>query len=59
VLAVSAVILWLPVRTPLNPYDEGLALLGGLRVARGEVPFRDFAAVYPPGQAYVLGALFR
>lgn len=52
-------LLALPLRTPLNPYDEGLALVGGLRVLRGDVPFKDFAAVYPPAESYLLAAAFR
>ncbi len=56
---LSAVVLGLAVRAPLNPYDEGLALVGGLRVLHGERPFLDFPGVYPPGQSYVLAGLFR
>ncbi len=54
--------LWLfrlPLRTPLNVYDEGLALLNGERVLAGEVPFRDFWAIYPPGQSYALAVVFQ
>ncbi len=29
-----------------------------MRVLHGDVPMRDFWAIYPPGQAYVLAALF-
>ncbi|MFN8442760.1 MAG: glycosyltransferase family 39 protein [Caldilineaceae bacterium] len=49
----------IPLRTPLNIYDEGLALVGGMRVAHGEIPFRDYWAIYPPGQSYTLAAIFR
>ncbi|MBX3010526.1 MAG: hypothetical protein KF832_03425 [Caldilineaceae bacterium] len=51
-------LLLLPLRTPLNPYDEGLALVNALRVYQGEVPFRDYWAIYPPGQSYALAAAF-
>lgn len=54
----GAVTLFLPIKYPLNPYDEGLALVNGLRVGYGDIPFRDYWAIYPPGQSYVLAALF-
>jgi len=59
--ALAAGLLWiaLPAKSPLNPYDEGLALVGGMRVLHGEVPFRDFWTIYPPGQAYAIAAVFR
>ncbi len=46
-------------RAPLNIYDEGLALVGGLRVYNGEIPFRDYWAIYPPAQSYALAVVFR
>lgn len=54
----GAILLYLPTRVPLNIYDEGLALVNGLRVSRGEMPFRDYWAIYPPGQSYTLAAIF-
>ena len=48
----------LAIKSPLNPYDEGLALVGGMRVLHGDIPLRDYWAIYPPGQSYVLAALF-
>ena len=58
VLLGGAVLITLPIKVPINVYDEGLALVGGMRVLHGDVPMRDFWAIYPPGQAYVLAALF-
>lgn len=55
----GAIFLYLPIKYPLNIYDEGLALVNALRVSRGEVPFRDYWAIYPPGQSYVLAAVFK
>lgn len=54
----SALLLFLPIKFPLNPYDEGLALVNGLRILNGDAPFRDYWAIYPPGQSYVLAGLF-
>lgn len=54
--------LWLfrlPLRTPLNVYDEGLALLNAERILRGDLPSQDFWAIYPPGQSYALAAIFQ
>jgi hypothetical protein len=43
----------------LGHYDEGVIVDGALRVAHGEVPYRDFWAIYGPGQFYTLAAVFR
>lgn len=55
----GAILLYLPIKYPLNIYDEGLALVNALRVSRGEVPFRDYWAIYPPGQSYALAVVFK
>lgn len=49
------------VSTSLRPgmYDEGLILTGGMRVAAGQIPHRDFYANYGPAQFYILAGLFR
>jgi hypothetical protein len=54
----GAVMLSLPIKYPLNLYDEGIALVNGWRVLNGDLPFRDYWAIYPPGQSYVLAGLF-
>lgn len=43
---------------PLGYSDESLLLVGGERILHGELPYRDFYALYPPGQYYVAAALF-
>lgn len=43
----------------IKAYDEGIILVGAERVMRGEVPYRDFWSIYPAGQYYVLGLLFK
>lgn len=58
VLALTAGLCWLPIKTPLNIYDEGLALVGGWRLLQGEIPFCDYWALYPPGQSYALALIF-
>jgi len=52
-------ILLAPLRSPFNLYDEGLAVLNGARVLQGELPYRDFWTIYPPGQSIALAALFK
>lgn len=41
----------------VQPNDEGLMLAAAERIARGQAPYGDFWANYPPGQYYLLGAL--
>ncbi|GIK72349.1 MAG: hypothetical protein BroJett021_13370 [Chloroflexota bacterium] len=57
-LVGGAVLIVLPIKFPINLYDEGLALVNGMRILNGDVPFRDYWAIYPPGQSYALAALF-
>jgi len=40
-------------------YDEGLILTGAMRVAAGQIPYRDFYANYGPVQFYLLAGIFR
>lgn len=42
-----------------NPFDEGYAVYGAMRILDGQVPHRDFWVVYPPGQFATLAALFK
>jgi hypothetical protein len=53
-----AVVLFTASYGAINLYDEGLILLGGLRVLHGDVPYRDFWVMYPPGNFYVNAFLF-
>ena len=41
----------------INPHDEGLMLQAGVRIANGQLPYRDFYANYGPGQYYLVGGL--
>jgi hypothetical protein len=41
----------------INPFDEAIFLVGSDRILGGDVPFRDFYALYPPGQYYTVAAL--
>jgi hypothetical protein len=52
-------LLFINIKSPFNFYDEGFAVLGGERVLHGEVPYRDFWALYPPGQFYLLAGSFK
>ncbi|MEA2374113.1 MAG: hypothetical protein QOD53_576 [Thermoleophilaceae bacterium] len=42
-----------------QPNDEGLMLQAARRISSGQVPYRDFWWYYPPGQPYLLGALWK
>jgi hypothetical protein len=35
--------------------DEGLLLHGAMRMFEGQVPYRDFFAIYPPGLFFIVG----
>lgn len=43
---------------PVNVYDEGIPVVGAMRVLDGELPYRDFWTIYAPGQFYLLAGLF-
>jgi hypothetical protein len=58
VFLIAFVILFLGMDRGFDYYDEGLILVGAMRVAAGQVPHRDFYANYGPGQFYTLAALF-
>ena len=55
---LGAVCLFAAIFQGINLYDEGFILVGAARVARGEVPYRDFWAMYAPAQYYTLAGLF-
>ncbi|HET8578328.1 MAG TPA: hypothetical protein VFO18_14620 [Methylomirabilota bacterium] len=44
---------------PINFHDEGFPVYAALRVLEGEVPYRDFWTIHPPGQWYTLAAVFK
>lgn len=52
------VLLFLGMDRGFDYYDEGLILVGAMRVGAGQVPHRDFYANYGPGQFYTLAWLF-
>jgi hypothetical protein len=58
IFLVSFVLLFLGMDRGFDFYDEGLILVGSMRVAAGQVPHRDFYANYGPGQFYTLAWLF-
>ncbi len=44
---------------PINFHDEGFPVYAALRILEGEVPYRDFWTIHPPGQWYTLAAVFK
>jgi len=52
-------LLFVPIRTPMNFYDEGFAVFNATRVLDGELPYQDFWAIYPPGQLYALAGVYK
>lgn len=55
----SVCLLSLAITQPFLIYDEAVPLVAADRMLRGELPYRDFWAVYPPGQFVTLVALFK
>ena len=55
----SFLVLFLGMRRYPLPYDEGVVLTAALRVAAGQVPHRDFYAIYGPADFYFPAALFK
>lgn len=43
---------------PLRVFDEGIILTGAERVMNGELPYKDFWSIYPPGNFYLLSFMF-
>jgi hypothetical protein len=57
-IATLCLVTW-AVFAPVSWYDEGLSVYGAARVLDGDVPYRDFWTLYPPGQFYVMAAVFK
>jgi len=42
------------------PYDEGIVAVAAQMILAGKIPYKDFFIImYPPGQIYLLAALFK
>jgi hypothetical protein len=55
-------VLWfllIPIRTPFSIYDEGLVVFNSTRIMKGDIPYKDFWTLYPPGQYFALASIFR
>jgi hypothetical protein len=52
-------LLTIPIRTPLNAYDESVAVVNAIGVLNGEVPYRDYWVIYPPGQLYAMAGVYK
>ena len=59
VFLVSFMVLFLGMRRYPLPYDEGVVLTAAMRVAAGQIPHRDFYAIYGPADFYFPAALFK
>jgi 4-amino-4-deoxy-L-arabinose transferase-like glycosyltransferase len=43
----------------VNRYDEGIFVYGAEKILDGDIPYKDFWAIYFPAQFYTLAALFK
>jgi hypothetical protein len=59
ILPLMLLLLFGSIKVPVNPYDEGIVLVGATQIMAGKVPYRDFWTIYSPGQFYTLAVLFR
>ena len=57
--ALLLFILFIPIKSYFNFYDEGFAIFNATRLLNHEAPYRDFWAIYPPGQLYTLAGVFK
>jgi len=57
--AIAAVYVVTGLTRPINFHDEGFPVYAAVRVLDGDVPYRDFWTVHPPGQWYTLAAVFK
>lgn len=58
-IVVAFAVLLLGMDRDLGLYDEGLVVVGAMRVTNGDIPHHDFYATYGPAQFYVLAGLFK
>jgi hypothetical protein len=58
-LVIATAFLLLALTLGVGIYDEGIILVGTMRVAYGEIPHRDFYTLYGPANFYVLASLFK
>lgn len=59
IFVLSYLVLFLTMSLRPTIYDEGLMLTGAMRVLAGQIPHRDFYAIYGPAQFYLLAGLFK
>ncbi len=61
ILWLASLVYTLPVYNKYwAPFDEGIIAVAAQRLLAGEVPYKDFFIImYPPGQIYVLAAIFK
>jgi 4-amino-4-deoxy-L-arabinose transferase-like glycosyltransferase len=43
----------------INVYDEGIVVYGATRILDGDIPYKDFWAIYSPAQFYVIAGVFK
>ncbi len=58
-LLLGVIILVIQIKTSFQRFDEGFAVYYAERILRGDIPYKDFWAVYPPGQFYTLALIFK
>jgi len=59
IFLLSFLILFLGMTRRPSVFDEGIVVTAAMRVAAGQIPHRDFYALYGPAQFYILAGLFK
>ena len=59
IMFLACMLLLIPIKTPFAVYDEGFAVFNAARIINGDIPYKDFWSIYPPGQFYTLAILFK
>lgn len=59
IMLLACVLLLIAIKTPFVVYDEGFAVFNATRIINGDIPYKDFWSIYPPGQFYTLAILFK
>ena len=57
--AFLLLILFVPIKSFFNFYDEGFAVFNATRLLNHEAPYKEFWAIYPPGQLYILAGIYK
>jgi len=59
ILAVASLLMFFGMSINPAVYDEGITVTGAMRLLAGQIPHRDFYAIYGPAHFYLLAGCFK